>query len=375
MLTMKTIGIFTSGYGHESIAEAIAEDIRHFAKNKYKIKTFKQELILDFAYSSLYRLNPSALGPPFRVVSNLLKTDKKLKKIVESLFLANNERQIKTFVKKHKINLATSTYFVYNPALEKIQAKFKIPLINVFTDPKTIHPLAVPELAQSNLVFDDKSEVNSSAHPLKPAGWFVRERFEEDYDQQDVRRQLQIANRLTILIVSGSEGANAVLKILPSIINCTKPVNFIIACGNNKFLYNNILGIKQSLEKLSSSQAVLQPLGFTKELHRYMQAADLVIGKAGPNTLFESVATLTPFFAITHIHGQEDGNLEIIKDYQLGFVEENASKANRKLTAILKKPEQLAKFQPHLLKLKKYNQGAGKILLEEIERLLAPSAK
>ena len=57
-----------------------------------------------------------------------------------------------------------------------------------------------------------------------------------------------------------------------------------------------------------------------------MGIADLIIGKAGPNTIFETVAAKKPFIAITHIAGQEDCNLDLIKEYQLGFVEENAIK-------------------------------------------------
>jgi len=368
---MKTIGIFTSGYGHESIAEAIQEKLEKLTKNKFKIKSFYQKLVFDAAYSSIYKLSPQSMGPIFHLIADLFNKDKRLKRTTENLLLINNEAKINKFVKKNKVKLCISTYFPCNPALEKIQNELKVPLINVLTDPKTIHPLAVSEIAQCSLVFDQKSKVGSLLNPVKQAGWFVRDRFEADYDQKQVRNELKLTDQLTVLVVSGSEGANSILKILPSIINCVKPTTFIVACGNNKFLYNNILGIKQSLLKLSSSRAELIPLGFTKELHRYMQAADLIIGKAGPNTLFESVATLTPFFAITHIHGQEDGNLEIIKDYKLGFVEENAAKANRKLNAILRKPEQLKKFASSLRKLKAYNQQAGQILVKEINRLLA----
>jgi UDP-N-acetylglucosamine:LPS N-acetylglucosamine transferase len=101
-----------------------------------------------------------------------------------------------------------------------------------------------------------------------------------------------------------------------------------------------------------------------------MQAADLVIGKAGPNMLFETVATETPFFAITHIAGQEDGNLDIIRDYNLGYVEENILKAQRILKQIINHPEQLDKFKTDILKLKKYNQQSKEKLLKIIANLI-----
>jgi UDP-N-acetylglucosamine:LPS N-acetylglucosamine transferase len=105
-----------------------------------------------------------------------------------------------------------------------------------------------------------------------------------------------------------------------------------------------------------------------------MQAADLVLGKAGPNTLFESVATLTPFFAITYI-AQEEGNLEIVKEQQLGYVEDKARAANKKILDIIKHPEQLEKFQEHLLDLKKYNQQSIDVLIKEIDKIFEEKFK
>ena len=80
-------------------------------------------------------------------------------------------------------------------------------------------------------------------------------------------------------------------------------------------------------------------LEFTKELDKYIKISDLVIGKAGPNLLFETVAAKKPFMAVSHIHGQEDGNLEIIRNYKIGFVEENQIKAIKLIKSIINKPK------------------------------------
>ena len=51
-----------------------------------------------------------------------------------------------------------------------------------------------------------------------------------------------------------------------------------------------------------------------------MAAADVVMGKAGPNMLFESVTLGKPFIATNYIPGQEEINLELIRRHQLGWV-------------------------------------------------------
>ncbi len=366
---MKTIGIFTSGYGHESIAQAIAEKIKQKAGDRYRVKLFFRKEVLDLAYNSLYRFSPSSLGAAFRIISSLTKKDQASRKFIETVFSVGEEKNVREFVKKNKIEMNISTYITFNPILERLQDK-DIPFINVITDPRTTLNLGVSEKNDLDLVFDKHVVDHYKNKNMKISGWFVRNKFEENYKKKTIREKLKISDDLTILIASGSEGSNTILKILPSIINCNKKVNFIIACGNNKFLYGNVIGIKQSLENISSSKASIIPLGFTKNLQVYMQAADLVVGKAGPNTIFESVACETAFFAITHIHGQEDGNLEIIKDYKIGFVEEDTKKANKKLTNLIEHPEKIAAFTENIKALKKYNQNSINILLKEIDRLL-----
>ena len=51
-----------------------------------------------------------------------------------------------------------------------------------------------------------------------------------------------------------------------------------------------------------------------------MAAADIVMGKAGPNILFESVTLGKPFLATSYIRGQETPNLDFIRRYGLGWV-------------------------------------------------------
>jgi len=366
---MKTIGIFTTGYGHESIAQSIAQKIELRYKDKYRIKIFMRKLTMNAVYNSMYRFAPSLLGPTFHISSKMIDKDQNTRKIIDSLFVLNNEKEIRAFIKKNKVDLCISTYFVCNPTLEKIKAETGMPFINVATDPRTISPMLIAATANANLVFDKQALLHCKNKNLKPTGWFVGKQFEKTYDQIAVRKKLKINDDLTILIVSGSQGSNTVLKILPSIINCQKNVNFIIACGNNEFLYHSTLGIKQNLSKLSSSKANVTALSQTKSLHLYMQAADLIVGKAGPNTIFESIACETPFFAITHIHGQEDGNLDIIKSYKIGYVEENAKKANQKLSALIKNPAKIKVFHNNILKLKKYNQNSIDVLSQEIDEL------
>lgn len=372
-LAKKNIGIFSTKQGHQSIAEAIREKIEREAPGQYEIKIFYTKMLMSFFYDSLYRIAPAALKSSYDLSIRIIEKDAELSKLIFKYFHDYTRKSTNRFIKDNQIDLAISAYFPFRPVLEEASLTKNIPHLNIITDPRNVHPWQIFPQSAKNLFFD---QLNISTYQKKcrarVAGWFVGERYEADYDQKTVRSDLKIKDQLTFLIVSGSEGSTAVLKILPALINCRQPVQIFIACGKNQVFYDNVLGIRRSLKLFSQSKAKIIPLRFTTEIHRYMQAADLVIGKAGPNTLFESVATLTPFFAITHI-AQEAGNLDIIKEWQVGYVEENGQAASKKLLEIIRHPEQLAKFQPGLKKLKAYNQKASQILMEEIKAALKNS--
>ncbi|MGB9706734.1 MAG: glycosyltransferase [Microgenomates group bacterium] len=191
-----------------------------------------------------------------------------------------------------------------------------------------------------------------------PIGWLVRKQFYQHQPKNQLRKKLKLQpNLLTILICGGSEGTNAVLKILPAFLKVKKPVQVIIICGKNTVLHK----IAKSLEQILALK--LKTFGFVKNLAPLIQASDLVIGKAGPNLLFETIACKKPFFAITHIHGQEDGNLDLIRKKKLGWVEEDGSRATELLLKIIDHPEMLNKWEKYILKEKKYIQSTGEKIL------------
>lgn len=366
----KTVTIFTGPQGHYSIAKAIEQTL----ENKYQVKIFYQRDILFSFYIPLYQLIPQATRLPFFLSQKILAQNKRTVKLTLDAFRFKYSKLIEDFISLHQPDCYISTYFMFNSSLERFQHITAKPFINIMTDPRTIHRLLISDKAKANLAFDQQtvkdikkmsSEVEASNY-----GWFVRDEFDQEYDQNKVRQQLNLdPDQFTILIASGSDGTNMVLKILPTLMS-RQPIQVIVACGNNKTLFQAVTSLQQFINSRKNYKAQILPIGFTKEMHQYMQAADLVVGKAGPNTLFETVATHTPFFAITHIAGQEDGNLDIIRKQKLGFVEENPLKASHLLNQIIEKPQMLNKFSKGIAKMADKNKQAKVKLLQLMEQLI-----
>jgi len=234
--------------------------------------------------------------------------------------------------------------------------------LNIVADPKTFYKIEVTQMGY-NFVFDKEAEkkcqkMGVSKDKIIQSGWFVRNQFSKPYTVSSIRKKLGLKKDiLTLCVVGGSEGTYGILKILPAFLVPPKKVQVVMICGNNKSLLDAVKTFANLVRMQNGHQTIFIPLGYTNNMYDYLKAADLVIGKAGPNLLFETIATRTPFMAISHIAGQEDGNLEIIKKHKLGFVEENPIKAISILRKIIKNPKLLEKFN------KTVNNEADKVCI------------
>ncbi|KKR49860.1 MAG: MurG2 [Candidatus Curtissbacteria bacterium GW2011_GWA1_40_16] len=367
------VSIFSTIWGHKSIGEAVNDALKD--KFETHLNLITPEKIFVKPYNTAYHFFPSLTKIPFKV-SQL----KYLRKIAENFFSKSYTKKIEMLIKQQKPDVVVSTYFAFNFSLTRLIKKYKFLPINIIADPRTFHKLSLsPKMY--NFAFDDVAiryalKTEAKRDTLVKCGWFVRKNFHKCSDKNVIRRQLNLApNKFTVTVVGGSEGTFTILKILPAFINSTKSIQVIFICGNNKALYTSLRALTKMLSLNKKNKPNFYAKGFIKNTHKYLQASDIVIGKAGPNLLFETVATQTPFFAISHIAGQEDGNLEIIKDYNLGFVEERSSRAVSLTKKIIASPNILDRFQTPLEKLAEYNRSSYSILSKFIEEKLLKENK
>ena len=362
--------IFTAGTGHYSLAKAISEVLK---EQNFDVKLEIVSSKILNAYTPIYMLFPSLNAFPYKL-SEYNKSKKLLSVVTNKIYASKIEK----LIKQNKPKLIVSTWYLDTLVLDSLSKKYDFLYYNLITDPRTFSKFCYSPIAH-NLCFDKLTALQipaeltkSSFDNLLPVGWFVREAFEEKYDQKLVRQKLDIPkNNLTILVTAGSVGTNFILKILPTFLQYSNPLTVIFSCGNNKSLkaiLDNTIRFHKHLPR--SKHVILKTLTFTNDLHKYMQAADLVIGKAGPNQIFEAIATRTPYFAITHIAGQESGNLDMIREFNIGMVEENLIKANLLLRKILNQPNVLKQYSKPINTLARHNQRSKKLFSEHLSKQL-----
>jgi 1,2-diacylglycerol 3-beta-galactosyltransferase len=104
----------------------------------------------------------------------------------------------------------------------------------------------------------------------------------------DARRKLGLAEEpFTVLLSMGGFGGSSMEDIVDNLEASGRGWQVVVICGRNEAL-------KQRLERRPAGPHQLVPVGFTDQLQVYLRAADLMLGKPGPASLFEAVAANTP---------------------------------------------------------------------------------
>lgn len=353
--------ILTTIQGHESLAHAIEEQL---IKEGITPTVYSYPDPIISAYRVFYHHAPKLMKVAYL---GLNKTS--LEQFGKQYLMTVYASKLEQLIENHRPDVVVSTNWAFNPALDEYCKTHPIPVVNIISDPRTYYNLNVMRNGAINCVFDEtavqliKKDVPNAKVAI--TGWPVRSTFERRYERALVRKKLGFNNnQLLYVFVTGSEGTKKVGPIIEKLAAADANLQLCVICGRNEQLYNELQSVASSLSK--NSRTTLQVIGFTKKLDEFLQAADLVIGKAGPNTLFETTATRTPFVATIHIAGQEDGNLDIITEYGLGFVAEQKDEALNLLIKIAEDKSLLDQFRKSIENTAQYNEQSKKKIVSLI---------
>jgi UDP-N-acetylglucosamine:LPS N-acetylglucosamine transferase len=163
-----------------------------------------------------------------------------------------------------------------------------------------------------------------------------------------------------VFLQGGGDGAAGFSRILAVLLAVPK-IQVILATGTNRVLAAHYA--KRGIPGL-------RVLPFTREIAPYMAMADVVMGKAGPNTLFEALTLGKPFIATSYIPGQEEGNLEFIRRHQLGWVATKRLELLDLVSELAGNPEELDMMRSRLKALGERNRQQTGAILPVIDGLL-----
>lgn len=121
-------------------------------------------------------------------------------------------------------------------------------------------------------------------------GYPIGQAFLRPPNQERARKTLGLEPRYTCLVSLGGEGVGAnVLEIVRALRASPLEPQIVVITGRNEAL-------KQKLTALPG----IFPLGYVTNVHDYLAAADVVVGKAGPASVLEALAVGRPMLMTSY---------------------------------------------------------------------------
>ena len=256
---------------------------------------------------------------------NNKKRLEQLEKIAKPLIL----KELTKLIKEKKPNVIVSVHPLVNhltvQALKELNKK--IPFIVMVMDPVTIHRAWVtpdPDL----YIFATKEakefaiEYGLPSYKGKVIGLPVDPKFTKNQQNKKILREKEglDPNLFTILIMGGGEGAGGIHKIVQAINYSKIKGQLIVIAGRNKKL-------KEKLEKETSKTRIPTKIyGFTDHVPKIMAQSDIIITKGGPGAIAEAIAISIPMIITSWLPGQEEGNIQFVKENNLGYIQKDPEK-------------------------------------------------
>jgi UDP-N-acetylglucosamine:LPS N-acetylglucosamine transferase len=248
------------------------------------------------------------------------------------------------------------------------QRNARIPFAMLLADPNDVHASWLTEqhaaaiFAPTRETYAQCLQTDIDPQRVHLTGWPVRNQFyhAERVSRAETLKKLHLdPDSFTVFLQGGGEGAAKFGRTVETVLNSAENVQVILATGTNTALLNRFSNVKN-----------LHPLPFTKNIATYMAAADVVMGKAGPNMLFESVTLGKPFIATAYIPGQEEVNLEFIRRHALGWVALESPQQQTLVRELASTPSILHAMQLSVQAYREWNTGATAAIVPLIESLV-----
>lgn len=130
---------------------------------------------------------------------------------------------------------------------------------------------------------------------------------------------------------------------------------FLNDLGQNENIHITLLTGKNEkmFNKYNNQYSNVTVIGYTDEVYKYLQRAQLIITKAGGVTLFEAIYSKTPIYALYPFLSQEMGNAKFIEKSGIGVVNWNKKRnITQDILKLLNTPKKLESMKNNMQKIK-----------------------
>jgi UDP-N-acetylglucosamine:LPS N-acetylglucosamine transferase len=247
-------------------------------------------------------------------------------------------------------------FFLIAPVFDILrELRYDIPVITVVTDPFTAHPLWFQRPHQRYIVFSERLKAYCVERRKIPQSrlhvfpFIIDAVFGAPLRRDDIARVKQkfgfSHDKKCVLIIGGGDGIPHGKRILIGLLRASLDVDIAIVCGKNKELHTSALELQQRYPALNV-------FAFVDFVHELLNAADIVITKCGASTIMEILMLKKIPVIIDYIWEQELGNMEFVRDNQLGIFDRNIGNLAQIVRDLVSDDGQYERFRQNIERMK-----------------------
>lgn len=324
-----------TGGGHRSAAQTIAEGVQKFWHNESAVVRIVK------AVEESHHITEKLVGVYNWVLKNKQHWMKYLYWIINrfrpetSPFFLNRcivfcKEQFEKWCPHIVVSVHPLTQHIFARILKELNLADQIPLVTVVTDPcygfwkgwacdEVSLYLVANEDAKRQLV-----DYGISPEKIKISGMPINPKFcpVDEKQAQNARRAFGLdEEKFTVFVNAGWVGGGNIPKIFKELINGELDIQAVFLAGKNDELR------KEAEELAKHAKFPVKVIGYSDDIEKLMQSANVMISKLGGLTTFEALACNLPIIAdiTTPPMPQEAGTVNLIAKRGAGILLEKAS--------------------------------------------------
>lgn len=341
----KKVGlIFTAstGGGHNQAADSLKKQMENDDFEVHVMDVFREnskflEYLIEDGYNFISNYVPHLYGSIYKITGNDFSN-----KHIRKFFLFILKKKLIEVLDQYKpsIVIATHPIFVNLIAELKVEGHTNAACVSVVTDlgvhPFYYHPSIDAYITAMDCTKRQLMAYGISSERIHTYGIPVKHVF-----YNDAKKPKLMDHPFTILLMGGSLGSKKLYSALKSLVKIKERVKIHVVCGNDEEVYQSILTDFRAVPE----NIQLDVHGFINNVHELMDEADILISKPGGLTLSEAIHKQLPLIIPFYILGQEEENMEILKNEGLGIHIENIDSLDTVITRYIEHPDLLNKIE------------------------------
>jgi 1,2-diacylglycerol 3-beta-galactosyltransferase len=308
-----------TGGGHRSAAQAIIEALNVYYPGQ--VTTEMLDFFVEYAPppfdTAVDTYAPMAQVPDVWELGYKLSNGKWRSKLVQEVLWPYVRKAAEGLVREHPCDLFLSVHPTINTPILRALGDDHAPYIVVVTDMVSTHAWWYNRSATLTVFSTQEArqrgiDLGLEESKLEVLGQPIADKFRRPTaGKRELRQALGWPQDLPVaLMVGGGEGMGPIAEMVMAVDHARLDMMMAVIAGKNEILRNNL--------ENAGLKTPSMIYGFVDNMPDLMNAADIILTKAGPGTISEAFIAGLPIILYSKMPGQEDGNVDFVIEHGAG---------------------------------------------------------